>query len=301
MQQEPLATPGKPAARDTLGCSFSKLRKNQEFSRFGLQLFRKGSDADALGQVETAPADRGYLIGVSTRAGHRRRIFHSRHASLHDFDAGWSYIRNFEDDYKADMYGAFDFLLLEIDTDYMNRAVQEAGGKPVDGLMAGAGLNDPLLANLVNALQPTLDRPEEASALFVDQLGIAISLHLAQRYGSNPMLSQSAGQLTRRQQRIACDLMLGSFRDQLSIADVAEACALSRSHFIRAFRQTMGETPHRWVLRKRVEQASRMVREGSLPLNEIATLCGFVDQSHLTRKFTEIIGLPPAKWRRQIM
>lgn len=301
MDQQPSAPLAGAAPRDTLGCSFSKLRKNQEFSRHGLQLFRKGSDADALGQVETPPADRGYLIGVSTRAGHRRRIFHSRHATQHDFDAGWSYIRNFADDYKADMYGPFDFLLLEIGADYVDRAAQEAGGRPVDGLMAGAGLQDPLLAHLVHAMQPTLERPEEASALFVDQMGIAISLHLAQRYGGSAPLTRPAGQLTRRQQRIACDLLLGSYSDQLSIGEVAEACGVSRSHFIRAFRQTMGETPHRWVLRQRVDEAKRMVREGSLPLSEIATLCGFVDQSHLTRKFTEFVGMPPAKWRREAL
>lgn len=301
MQQTASAMPGLAPARDTLGCSFSKLRQNQEFCRFGLQLFRKGSDADALGQVETGPAERGTLIGVSTRAGHRRRIFHGRHATTHDFAAGWSYIRNFRDDYKADMYGAFDFLLLEIAPDYLNGVVTEAGGPAVDGLRAGAGLDDALLAHLVGALQPTLERPEEASALFVDQLGIAISLHLAARYGQAPPRELQSGGLTSRQQRVACEMLLESSATPPSIAEVAAACGLSRSYFIRAFRQSLGDTPHRWVMRQRVAQAQHLMRKGSLPLGDIAALCGFADQSHLTRKFTEFVGLAPGKWRRGVL
>jgi transcriptional regulator GlxA family with amidase domain len=83
-----------------------------------------------------------------------------------------------------------------------------------------------------------------------------------------------------------------------SISDLAKECGLSASHFARAFRQSCGVSPHRWLLRRRVERAKRLLLEGEQGLAQIALACGFVDQSHLTRVFARSEGHTPAKWRR---
>ena len=79
---------------------------------------------------------------------------------------------------------------------------------------------------------------------------------------------------------------------------VAREFGLSVSHFSRAFRATVGVAPHSWLLMRRIELAKDKIREGRLPLWEVALACGFSDQSHLTRVFTRKVGVSPGAWRR---
>jgi AraC-like DNA-binding protein len=79
-----------------------------------------------------------------------------------------------------------------------------------------------------------------------------------------------------------------------SISDVAEQCGLSRSHFKRE----SGFTPHRWMMKRRLERARQLLREPDFQLAEIAQRCGFVDQSHFTRVFSRSEACSPGRWRR---
>jgi AraC family transcriptional regulator len=73
---------------------------------------------------------------------------------------------------------------------------------------------------------------------------------------------------------------------------------LSVSHFSRAFRRTMVVAPHHWLLTRRIEVAKG--RDRGLSLSDVALVCGFADQSHLTRVFTGMVGLSPGAWRRAL-
>ena len=88
------------------------------------------------------------------------------------------------------------------------------------------------------------------------------------------------------------------FNEAVTVAYLAGECRLSAAHFARAFKQTTGQTPHRWLLARRVERAKRLLLTSVLPLAEIAAACGFADQSHFTRAFAQIVGTGPGAWRR---
>ena len=83
-------------------------------------------------------------------------------------------------------------------------------------------------------------------------------------------------------------------------SEVARECRLSVSHFSRAFRRSMGVAPHNWLLTRRVEAAKEKLRDDRLSLLDVALVCGFADQSHLTRVFTRIVGVSPGAWRRAL-
>jgi AraC family transcriptional regulator len=70
---------------------------------------------------------------------------------------------------------------------------------------------------------------------------------------------------------------------------------LSAGYFARTFRRTISVTPHQWLIRKRVERAPELLLRGRLELAEVALVCGFVDQSHLSRVFA---GVSPGRWRQ---
>lgn len=80
--------------------------------------------------------------------------------------------------------------------------------------------------------------------------------------------------------------------------DLATIVRLNPSHFGRAFRNSFGEPPHEYVIRRRVERAQGLMLSTGAPLSEIALDCGLADQSHLTRLFRRIVGQSPRAWRR---
>jgi len=208
-------------------------------------------------------------------------------------------VRNFADDYRADLQGPFDFLLVEISREFFDRATDERDGRRVTGLECVTGMHDPVLANLARAMAPTLARPHEASTLFVDQMSMAIGTYLIEQYGgavTRPLRPHR--RLSRLHEARAKEMLLGSLDGKLSISDIALACGLSRSYFIRAFHDTLGQTPHQWLMKQRVEMACRLLAQGAQPLVDIAADCGFADQSHFSRVFTQHTGRPPGTWRR---
>jgi len=96
----------------------------------------------------------------------------------------------------------------------------------------------------------------------------------------------------------ARELMTGDLQGHISLSWLAEKCGLSTRHFARAFRQSTGVPPHRWLLNHRVACAKELLCNPALSLAEIALACGFADQSHFTRVFTSVVRLSPGLWRR---
>ena len=80
--------------------------------------------------------------------------------------------------------------------------------------------------------------------------------------------------------------------------DLAAVARLSTFHFNVAFRNSVGESPHGHIIRRRVERAQGLMLSTDKPLSDIAAECGLADQAHLTRLFRRIVGESPAAWRR---
>jgi AraC family transcriptional regulator len=85
----------------------------------------------------------------------------------------------------------------------------------------------------------------------------------------------------------------------IQIADLSGAVGLSVSHFARAFGRSFGEPPHRYVIRRRLDRASRLMLTSDMALSELAVACGFTDQAHFCRLFRRHTGRTPADWRRE--
>ena len=82
---------------------------------------------------------------------------------------------------------------------------------------------------------------------------------------------------------------------------VADLCALierSEAHFSRSFKGTFGESPHAFVIRRRLELAAQYMLQTDVSLRDIALRCGFTDQAHLCKHFRLSTGQTPAAWRR---
>jgi AraC family transcriptional regulator len=86
--------------------------------------------------------------------------------------------------------------------------------------------------------------------------------------------------------------------ERIKVSDFRELTGLSGSHFSRVFRTSFGESPHNFVIRRRIESAQKLMLETSEPLCEVALRCGLCDQAHLSRLFRQAVGMSPNAWRR---
>ena len=86
----------------------------------------------------------------------------------------------------------------------------------------------------------------------------------------------------------------------IHVKDLGAVAQRSAAHFSRSFKQALGESPHAYVVRRRLERACHLMITSSASLSEIALSVGFSDQAHLCRLFRQAFGQSPSSWRRDL-
>ena len=109
-------------------------------------------------------------------------------------------------------------------------------------------------------------------------------------------MSRAVEDSNRRMLR-ARDAMDRYYAKPLDIPALAAIAFVSESHFIRTFRETFGETPHRYLQRRRVERAMFLLRETDRSVTDICFDVGFASLGTFSRTFTEVVGEPPTTYR----
>lgn len=89
-----------------------------------------------------------------------------------------------------------------------------------------------------------------------------------------------------------------ALRQTITVEDLARLVRLSAGHFCRAFKTSVGETPHAFIVRTRIRRAQTLMLDTNDTLSQIACACGLTDQAHLTRLFRRVAGTTPMAWRR---
>jgi AraC-like DNA-binding protein len=111
-------------------------------------------------------------------------------------------------------------------------------------------------------------------------------------------VSRAAEQTNRRMLR-ARDAMDRAYAQPLDVAAVARIAHVSPAHFTRTFRATFGETPHRYLQRRRVERAMFLLRETDRGVTDICFQVGFGSPGTFSRTFRDIVGRSPRTYRKQ--
>jgi AraC family transcriptional regulator len=180
-------------------------------------------------------------------------------------------------------------------------ALEEEAHSPPTGdirYSSGTPVDDERIHALAAALLPEFAEP---NPLLVGYVATALVAHVAASYGDFVPIAQTAkGGLAPWQLRRAQDMLASNLEGSVELEAVARECGLSVSHFSRAFRNSIGLPPRRWVMKRRVETAKLIMRQGGASLGEIALRCGFADQSHFTRVFSRETGASPGQWRRAV-
>ena len=131
-----------------------------------------------------------------------------------------------------------------------------------------------------------------------------VSLHTRPRLGEIGRIRQSTrapvarGGLSPNVLRHVYEYIDANLETNIGLDAISKVAGLSRCHFVRAFRQSVGTTPHNFLMYRRFCKAVDFITSTDLPLAEIALAAGFSDQSHFSRRFRQYLGVSPSAFRR---
>ncbi len=113
------------------------------------------------------------------------------------------------------------------------------------------------------------------------------------------MASDRGGERERANRSMlrARDAMDRAYAEPLDIGALAAVACCSPAHFIRTFASTFGETPHRYLQRRRVERAMALLRTTDLAVQDVCVAVGWSSLATFTRSFRRIVGITPARYR----
>ncbi len=163
------------------------------------------------------------------------------------------------------------------------------------------GLIDAHLVDLVHRLKEQAEGTEYWGALYVQSLSMTLATYVSSRYAQGP-----ASSLPARSARLSSDQCwtIERFIDReiagnFGLVELANLLGYSPDHFSRLFRKTYHQSPHQYILSRRIELAKTMLRDNEKPIAEIAVACGFSSQGHLTTAFKQRTGITPGAFRNR--
>lgn len=161
--------------------------------------------------------------------------------------------------------------------------------------------HDIVLAQLTQYVSPLIGSRDWTGSLALDQFSLILGAHVLRTYAGLPPLSvQKRGGLAPWQRRRATEMIRQRLDGNIHLSDLAGECGLSVSHFTRAFRESFGMSPYRWLLERRIDRAKALLLSDEVPIADIAIRTGFSDQAAFTRAFHNIVGDSPARWQRAL-
>jgi AraC family transcriptional regulator len=293
--RHPLAS----AFRDE-GVSQPRLRV---LSRSSLLVTEFKSDQRDLVISGTVPRDDAYVVTLHLRARPKGAMCaEGRWIEPENFQPGNAGLVDLRMKLVSEYAGPFHYLSFYLKRKALDGVADDAGVQRVGDLRyrPAIGFSDPVVRHLLLSLKPALETGgTDMSALYADHVAMALVSHIAIAYGAMRLpQGRSRGGLTPAQQRRAKELLDARLDGGVALAELAATCQLSVRHFARAFRESTGQSPHRWLVERRLDKARSLLERSSQPLKDIASACGFASQSHLTRAFARYVGMTPGAWRR---
>jgi AraC family transcriptional regulator len=158
---------------------------------------------------------------------------------------------------------------------------------------------DPVVTNIVDAITLEAEQRGLGGSLYVEALAIQLAVHLFRKYACIDFRDTAPpGPLSPTRMRRLEEYVDTHLHEGISIAEMAGIVELGVWTFSRHFRATTGASPYEYVTRRRLERATRLLAINGHAIKEVAAMCGFADQAHLTRMMRTRMGTTPARLKK---
>jgi AraC family transcriptional regulator len=198
-------------------------------------------------------------------------------------------------------FGRMKILAISLDPEFVSGVFQGSLPPSKISFLERRCESDPVISRFAVHFNEELHTSNNAGRLYGDSLAMAFSLHLIESYSRfENKIKTPNGKLSSRQLHRTLEFINSNIAENLSIEQLSGEACLSPFHFAKLFRNTIGLTPHQYVLQSRIERAKRLIiKLPSLNLTEIGLSVGFFDQAHFTKSFKRIVGATPKIFLRQ--
>jgi AraC family transcriptional regulator len=161
------------------------------------------------------------------------------------------------------------------------------------------GLQDDVLTPVMQAICAEVLRGGSSGRKFAEAMTLVIGTQLLRLFGEANTAPK--GGITGRQLRLVADHVDAHIDCEISVAQLAQLVGLSEAHFARAFKQSTGQSPHKFVTERRLERGKRLLADTQETIAQIALDCGFADQAHFARSFSQHYGSSPSALRKSFV
>lgn len=186
------------------------------------------------------------------------------------------------------------YLRISVNPSFVNRL---SDGNALGPLKADIGFYDLEIQSAARRIAREIDRNDAASALLVEGNVIAIFGQMLRR-NSQFGLRAPRGGLSPGSLRKTLEFVDASLEKPLRLEEMAAAAGVGVHHFQRAFRQSVGMSPHKYLSSLRLRRASDLLRSTDLTVTDICFQCGFYSPSHFSSRFYSHAGVSPSLYRR---
>lgn len=174
------------------------------------------------------------------------------------------------------------------------------GADPYEYVNYADGYADPLIAQCGLAIAQELHQQTSTGKILIEAIANTVAARLIHsntgRAPDGSFAAARSGLDTRRLLRVL-EAVDADLEGDLSIAFLASVACLSSFHFARAFKTSMGMSPHQYVSARRLHRAKDMVMAGASPLSQIAASLGFSSQANFNRAFKAATGVTPTAYK----
>ena len=193
-----------------------------------------------------------------------------------------------------------DFVLLQIDPEFLQQAAHELiKGERVE-LTLQLGIEDDYLAECIRTLASEAEQQYLGGRAYGESVARAMATHIVRKYShTGPLLRNRTGGLAPFQLRRVSDHIRKHLNETVSLEDMASAAGLSVFHFARMFKAATGITPKQYLMRCKLERARELLLTEDRTISEVALELGFCDQSHLSTHFKRLYGTTPKQFVRE--
>ena len=183
---------------------------------------------------------------------------------------------------------------------YLDQSAADRERIDLSQLPPALAFEDQMLRSALLRFQAILHDPSLDLPGYAETLGMLMTFEMSRLSTRPQRLWPHQGGLTARQVRVVTDFIEGRLDNKTPIAEMAALVNLSRFHFIRAFKKSVGMPPHQFVVHRRIERAKELLADARLSVTEVAENTGFNSVTQLARAFRQIVGTTPTSFRRNV-
>ncbi len=197
-------------------------------------------------------------------------------------------------------YEETEFIMLALEPAFVHKIADELR-MPDTELVRHLSMRDQQIEYIAFALKSELDAGCPSGRVYGDALAVALAARLLGSYSAHVTISHNCNALLSGYTlRRVTDYIAGNLTKDLTLAEIADVAHMSPHYFSRAFRNSTGTPPHRYVVNRRIEKAKTLLSDKYLPLVEVGLSVGFQNQSHFTTLFHKRTGVTPKVYRSRI-